>query len=122
MTTVANIDLRLVDITPFDRENHHIPTKGAYYVESFFAITLVDSDGNVYVNYTRQDTAFAIYCRCHCEIGQIIRVGFTKGEFRDDAYGPHHKIIRVRVGGYSTKTADKRAAKRAARLAKLGLS
>ena len=116
-----NKTLTLVDLTAFDRVNHHTPKP---IVEPFFAITLRDADGNLYVNYTRQDTAFAIYCRCQANIGDTFEVGFQLGEFRDDEYGPHYKISRVQVGGYGMeglRAAKRKADKRAARLAKLGL-
>lgn len=114
-----NINVRLESITPFTRVNHHTHKP---IEEAFFAITLRGEDGTLYVNYTRQDTAFAIYCRCHCALGQILKVGFTKGEFRNDNFGPHYKVTRVQVGGYASASRESlKAAKRAKRLAKLGL-
>jgi len=84
-------------VTPFNRVNIHSPKP---FTESFFAITLREGDGTLYVNYTRQDTTFGVYAYSH--VGETCTVDFLTGEHRDDEYGPHYKVSRVRVGGYVT--------------------
>jgi hypothetical protein len=91
--------VRLESVTPFDRVNEHTPQP---IVESFFAITLSGEDGTLYVNYTRQDTEFGRYAY-DAVVGSLLTVDFILGEFRNDEFGPHYKVTRVRVGGYATQ-------------------
>lgn len=125
MKKISKITVRLESVTSFDRVNEHIPAKYGTIVEKFFAITMSDANGAIYVNYTRQDTAFAQYVAgpaVFTSIGSLMTVGFEIVEFRDDEYGPHYKVARVQVGGYADAIKRERAAKkRNARLAKLGI-
>ena len=114
----ARMNVRLESVTPFDRVNLHTLQP---ITESFFAITMRGADDTLYVNYTRQDTAFGVFCYA-ATVGQILTVGFTLGEFRNDEHGPHYKVTRVQVGGYASASREAlKETKRAKRLAKLGL-
>ena len=114
MITIANATVK--SITPFERVNTHINLK---WPERFVAITLVDPcGGQHYVTMTRKHTAFAEAVK----VGDCLTVsGNVKREQDYHQLGGQIVLTNCVVGvPASVGLAEKRAAKVAARKAKLG--
>lgn len=113
--TIANA--LVVSKTEFERVNEHVNLE---WPERFFAITLQEGD-TFYVTFTRKHTKFAEFV----QIGQAYTV--TAQVKRVQEYGDKGQqtvLTNCVVGIASTKVDDaaaKKAAKTAARMAKLGL-
>jgi len=115
MTTITH-NATIQSITPFERENTHVQLR---WPEKFVAITLQGEDGMLYVTFTRKHSAFAESAKVGDE------VQFTGKFKRDQNYanlGGQVVLTNCVFGTYKyQKVNAKRAAKVAARKARLGI-
>jgi RecG-like helicase len=111
------INAEVTAVTQFDRVNLHC--SALRYPEHFVAITLKGEDGVFYVTFTRKHTQFAD----SVAIGQRLTVSGKFKRTQDYAnLGGQVVITNCVIGQYKFQQADtKREARKAARLAKLGL-
>lgn len=108
----------VLSITSFVRLNMHIPAYPNGLAENFVAITMQTNEG-LYVNYTREDTAFAK----QVSEGDSFMLSGQLVEQRNDEYGPHWKVSHCKRGHFKSNKLDKkREARKQARLEKLGLA
>lgn len=111
-------NVTIIGITEFTRENHHIPAKFGPIVQNFLAITMRDSAGNLYVNYTEENTGFARTAK----LNDTLEIQATLKETRNDEFGLHNVVTHCRMVTVAQKTLEaKKNAKRENRLRKLGL-
>lgn len=112
----------VLSVTSFQRENYHIPAKFGPIVEDFVCISMQDCDGQILVNMTKADTKFARDIE-GLQSGDTFFVSCKVKELRNDpTYGERVAVTNCVMGGYKvSQNETKKAAKKAARLAALGL-
>jgi hypothetical protein len=109
-----NRTVEVFGIAEYQRVNYHVPSQPT---ETFLCITMADNDANVFVTYTAEYTVFAQSVK----VGDTFRLGAIATEKRENESGEFTKVIRCQIGGYCDDAAEKREAKKIARLQKLGL-
>lgn len=105
----------VTEMTAFDRINTHTPRE---IVEKFVAVWMEDESGERLVTFNREDREFVN----SVAIGDTFVVSGNVKEFRDDEHGPRTVLTFCKRGGYAAASqAEKKEAKKIARLKKLGL-
>lgn len=122
--TQANLSLRVFDVVEFQRRNEH--TRPPRW-EEFKAVWMYDDNGNVFVYFGRADTKFcqSVAIGSLETIGVTVREVYPKQDHDNPPKGWDHLpernvVIRPQIGGYeSLRIAERRAERKAARIAKL---
>lgn len=121
MTNRINVNVTVTDITEFARENFHIPSRyddGGIW-EKFVCVTMRAEDGRLFKNFSKFNREFASSVR----VGQSFTLSAQEGEFRVYESEAYTQVTYCTKGLTKAELADqKKAAKKAARLAKLGLT
>lgn len=112
----------VTSVTEFARENvHFISRFGEPIWEKFVAISMETEDGRLLKNFTKFNSEFAVSVK----VGDSFVLSYTKkdGERVDPTTVPYCAVVYCHKG--QTKAdllAEKKAAKKLARLQKLGLA
>ena len=111
------IQVTVVDVEHFERENVWVPISD--FVEDFVCVTMVNSNGTVFTNFTRADRPFAELASD--SIGQVLDLECRFKEDRDcEKFGQRRVVTNCRPFKLSAAAARKEE-KRRKRMAALGL-
>jgi hypothetical protein len=121
MTTRINAKVTVIEICEFARENLWVG-EGRYgdgVWEKFVAITMRGDDGQLYKNFTKFNRAFAT----SVSVGDTFTLSAEEKEYRLHADGGYTAVVYCHKGLTKAEiAAQKKAEKKAKRLAKLGLT